>query len=410
MIGGPASPSHHPQELYKGRGMIPGRGEMRFVHIGDSHLGLSQFNRLAEDGINLRERLIYGNFLDGIDAIVGEHPDAVVHSGDLFHSVRPKTPAYTTALEALSRLGDAGIPLLVIAGNHDMRKSRYTTSPFEVLEYHSAPIHAGYGNRYEPVDIGDTRFHLIPNLLQPGQYREEFDRIEPFRNGGNVLVTHGLASTLRDRRLGTVMEHEIDTTMLSPDFDYIALGHFHGQRQVADNAWYCGSQEYITYAEIRDTKGGLLVDLDDDRVEPLDLPRTPMVDLGELDCSSLSSREIGEEIAERCLHEGRSQQPAMARITLSGADRRVLQSMDPGLLQEARSRFLDLRIVVRSEPAGTPLTDRRDLTGVDYVELFAEYLGGQGLESRAHTFVLGKGSEVIRRVMAGEPGEGDAAP
>ena len=31
--------------------MIPGRGEMRFVHIGDSHLGLSQFNRLADDGV-----------------------------------------------------------------------------------------------------------------------------------------------------------------------------------------------------------------------------------------------------------------------------------------------------------------------------------------------------------------------
>ena len=116
--------------------------------------------------------------------------------------------------------------------------------------------------RYEPVDLGDTRFHLIPNLLQASQYREEFDRIEPLRNGRNVLVTHGLASTLRDHRLGTVMEHEIDTTMLSPEFDYIALGHFHGQKQVADNAWYCGSQEYISYAEIGDTKGGLLIDLE----------------------------------------------------------------------------------------------------------------------------------------------------
>ena len=272
---------------------------MRFVHIGDSHLGLSQFNRLADDGVNLRERLIYTNFLDGIDAIVRVRPDAVVHAGDLFHSVRPKTLAYTTALEALTRLGDAGIPLLIIAGNHDMKKSRYTTSPFEVLEYHRAPIHAGYRYRYEPVDLGDARFHLIPNLLQPGQYREEFDRIEPLRTGRNVLVTHGLASTLRDHRLGTVMEHEIDTTMLSPEFDYIALGHFHGQKQVADNAWYCGSQEYISYAEIRDTKGGLLVDLDREMVSPLDLPSTPMIDLGELECEALSSREVGEVIAER---------------------------------------------------------------------------------------------------------------
>jgi exonuclease SbcD len=381
---------------------------MRFVHIGDSHLGLSQFNRLADDGVNLRERLIYTNFLDGIDAIVRVHPDAVVHAGDLFHSVRPKTLAYTTALEALSRLGDAGIPLLIIAGNHDMKKSRYTTSPFEVLEYHSAPIHAGYRYRYEHVEVGDTRFHLIPNLLQPAQYREEFDRIEPLRNGRNVLVTHGLASTLRDHRLGTVMEHEIDTTMLSPDFDYIALGHFHGQKQVADNAWYCGSQEYISYAEIRDTKGGLLLDLDARTVESLDLPRTPMIDLGELECETLSSREVGEEIAGRALHVPTSDQPAMAIITLTGIKRRTFQSVDPGLLQEARSRFLELRTSFSSGASGAPLTDHRDLAGVNYVDLFGEYLKNQNLAEREHRFILEKGSVVIRRLMEGEAGEEDA--
>jgi exonuclease SbcD len=382
---------------------------MRLVHIGDSHLGLSQFSRLDGDGGNLRERLLYRNFLDGIDAILRARPDAVVHAGDLFHSVRPKTPAYTTALEALTRLGDAGIPFLVIAGNHDMMKSRYTTSPFEVLEYHSAPIHAGYHYRYEPVDVGDARFHLIPNLLQPDQYREEFDKVELARDGKNVLVTHGLASTLRDYRLGEVMEHEIDTTMLSPGFDYIALGHFHGQTQVADNAWYCGSQEYISYAEIADTKGGLLIDLDRRNIEPLNLPRTPMIDLGELACADLSSREVGEQIAERAIQAAaRAQEPPLALITLTGADRRGFQDLP--LLQDARSQLLDLKIVVRSDIAGTPLTDRQDLKGVNYVDLFGEYLAGRGLDDRKRRFVSEKGSEIIRRVMAGETGEGDAAP
>jgi exonuclease SbcD len=383
---------------------------MRFVHIGDSHLGLSQFNRLADDGVNLRERLIYTNFLDGIDAIVRVRPDAVVHAGDLFHSVRPKTLAYTTALEALTRLGDAGIPLLIIAGNHDMKKSRYTTSPFEVLEYHSAPIHAGYRYRYEPVDLGDVRFHLIPNLLLPAQYREEFDRIEALKDGRNVLVTHGLASTLRDYRLGTVMEHEIDTTMLSPDFDYIALGHFHGQKQVADNAWYSGSQEYISYAEIRDKKGGLLVDLDAHTVESLDLPCTPMIDLGELECEGLSSREVGEEIVGRAEHAYTSGQPAMAIITLAGTNRRLLRAMDPGLLQGARSRFLDLKIAIRVEASGTPLTDRRSLTGVNYIDLFGDYLKSQNLGEKEHRFIFERGSAVIRKVMAGEAGADDATP
>ncbi|HVN66188.1 MAG TPA: metallophosphoesterase [Methanomicrobiales archaeon] len=384
---------------------------MRFVHIGDSHLGLSQFSRLDEDGGNLRERLVYDHFLAAIDAILRLRPDALVHAGDLFQSVRPRTRAYITALEAITRLGDAGIPLVVIAGNHDMRRSRYTPSPFEILGYHHAPFHAAYGSGYQHVDLGDTRFHLIPNLLQPDQYREEFDRIEPAKDRRNVLVTHGLASTLRDRRLGTVMEHEIDTTMLSPAFDYIALGHFHGQAQVADNAWYCGSQEYISYAEAGDTKGGLLVDLEEGSVVHLDLPCSHLKDLGELDCTSLTSREIGEEIAHRAQAAGEPGEPAMAIITLAGAERRTLQAMDPALLQEARDRFLDLKIAARSTPQGAPLAGgRRDLAGVDYGELFGEYLKDRGLDEARHRFVLSKGREVIRKVMAGEGGGGDAAP
>ena len=384
---------------------------MRFVHIGDSHLGLSQFSRLDEDGGNLRERLVYDHFLAAIDAVVALRPEAVVHAGDLFQSVRPRTRAYLTALEAITRLGEAGIPLVIIAGNHDMRKSRYTPSPFEVLEYHHAPVYAAYGSGYQPVDLGDTRFHLIPNLLQPDQYREEFDRIEPSRDHGNVLVTHGLASTLRDRRLGTVMEHEIDTTMLSPAFDYIALGHFHGQAQVADNAWYCGSQEYISYAEAGDTKGGLLVDLEKCMVTHLDLPCSPLTDLGELDCSSLGPRDIAEEVARRAGAAGGTGEPGMAVITLTGAERRTLQAMDPGILQDARNLFLDLKIVVRTTATGTPLAGgRRDLAGVDYGELFGEYLKGQNLDEGKHRYVLAKGREVIRRVMAGEAGDADAAP
>jgi DNA repair exonuclease SbcCD nuclease subunit len=205
------------------------------------------------------------------------------------------------------------------------------------------------------------------------------------------------------------MEHEIDTTMLSSVFDYIALGHYHGQEQVADNAWYCGSQEYISYAEIGDTKGGLLVDLDRQTVNHLHLPCTPLIDLGELECESLSPQETGEEIAKRITGISDPARPAMAIITLAGITRRMLQAMDPGILRDARSRLLDLKIVTVSRTPGTPLIDRRDLTGVNYVDLFGDYLKTRNLDERKHRFVLEKGSAVIREVMAGTAGGEDAA-
>ena len=111
-------------------------------------------------------------------------------------------------------------------------------------------------------------------------------------------------------------------------------------------------------------------------------PCTPMIDLGELECESLSSREVGEEIAGRALKADTAGQPVMAVITLAGTTRRMLQSVDPGVLQDARSRLLDLKIVIRSGASGTPLTDSRSLTGVNYVDLFNGYLKDQNLAKR----------------------------
>jgi exonuclease SbcD len=83
---------------------------MHLIHIADTHLGLAAFNRLdPESGMNLREKQVYDNFLSAIDAIIREKPDVLVHAGDLFDTIKPKSRAYTTVLEALDRLHAADI-------------------------------------------------------------------------------------------------------------------------------------------------------------------------------------------------------------------------------------------------------------------------------------------------------------
>jgi hypothetical protein len=67
-----------------------------------------------------------------------------------------------------------------------------------------------------------------------------------------------------------------------------------------------------------------------------------------------------------------------------------------------------LKIAVRSEDSGTPLTNRRSLTGVNYVDLFGGYLKDQNLGEKEHRVIFERGSAVIRKVMAGEAGEEDA--
>ena len=373
---------------------------MKIIHIADTHLGLAAFNRLdPESGMNLREKLIYENFLSAIDHIVLEKPDVLVHAGDLFDTVKPKTRAYTTVLEALERLHAAGVPFIVIAGNHSMVKTRYTTSPFEVLSYHHSRIHAAYRFRYEHVEIGDTVFHLIPNMLNVEDYRKAFDALEFSSSHHNVMVTHGLATTIRDKRLQTVGEHEIDTTMLSGTFDYIALGHYHGQCQVADNAWYSGSPEYITYGEIRDRKGGLFIDLDKGSVRPLALPHTPMIDLGTMDCRGIIPDALPGEVI-RTIEDWNIPAYAMVKIVLESDDGGCARSFDQKALLPIREKFLDLKVQWTGMEGDTPIPVQQDLRAIDYISEFEAFVKGKNFPRKDEEHVKALGRETLLQVMA----------
>ncbi len=376
---------------------------MKIVHVADTHLGLSAFNRVdPKTGMNLREQLIYDNFLAAIDRIIDLHPDALVHAGDLFHQVKPKTRAYTTALDALGRLRDAGIPVLMVAGNHSMAKTRYTASPFEVLEragYRANDLYIAHHNRYRRVELDDVVFHLIPNMLLPEGYRAAFEEIE-FSSGTDVLVTHGLASVLSDRRLRTVAEHELDATILSDRFDYIALGHFHDQVQVTDNAWYSGSLEYCNYGEISDTKGGLVVDLASGEVRHVDLPHTPMINLGRINCDGLSAREVVDGILDAVDRAGKGIYQAICQITLDGIRRETLRALDQKALAEVRSRVLDLKLQPLTIDDPSRILYEDSLVGLDYVAEFKHFVEMEHLAPGDEEFVKKTGTDVLRTVIA----------
>ncbi|MCU0631004.1 MAG: metallophosphoesterase [Methanoregulaceae archaeon] len=422
---------------------------MKIIHIADTHLGLAAFNRLdPESGMNLREKQIYDNFLSAVDKIIEAKPDVLVHAGDLFDTVKPKTRAYTTILEALERLHCAGVPFIVIAGNHSMVKTRYTTSPFEVLSYHHSKIHAAYRFRYEHVEIGDTVFHLIPNMLRPEDYRTAYDQVGIVKDRYNVLVTHGLASALKDKRLATVAEHELDSTILSDRFDYIALGHYHRQVQITDNAWYSGSPEYMAYGEIADTKGGLLVDLDHTSAKTLpvivtsrsssssspepfsayssvpspassvhecreyatvlhfDLPKTPMVDLGTILCEGVHVGDITSEIiariTDRCIPP-----LSMVQVTLDGMSREHGKGIDLKELAGVKEKLLDLKIRSATKDQGEISPLQQDVKAIDYLQEFSSFVGKQQMSARQREYVAQCGLDLLRTVMEDHKGDSE---
>ena len=67
--------------------------------------------------MNLEREQIYDNFLAATDGIIRQKPDVLVHAGDLFDTVRSEQGSLDRA-GALERLHAAGIPLVIIPGNH----------------------------------------------------------------------------------------------------------------------------------------------------------------------------------------------------------------------------------------------------------------------------------------------------
>ncbi len=271
----------------------------------------------------------------------------------------------------------------------------------------ASDLYVAHNNRYRRVELGDAVFHLIPNMLLSEGYRTAFEGVE-FSSGTNVLVTHGLASILKDRRLHTVAEHELDATILSDRFDYIALGHFHGQVQVADNAWYSGSLEYCNYGEITETKGGLAVDLETGDVGHIDLPHTPMIGLGRINCDGLSAREVVDGILDAADATGKKTYQAICQVTLDGIRRETLRSLDQKALVEIRNRMLDLKLQVIATDDPSRIFYEDSLVGLDYISEFERFVEREHLAPGEEEYVKKTGTAVLRSVIARHK-EGESA-
>lgn len=312
---------------------------MRIVHLADSHLGFSSYSRLDQHGQNRIEEMVYSGFNQAVEKIVQIHPDAVVHAGDVFHHVRPKIKPLVIFQRGLQRLNEAGIPVIVISGNHDAPKSYSQTSPFRLFDGLQG-VYIAQRYQYERFEVGGYNFHCIPFCLEPQDYLDEFQKIE--RKGRDVLVMHGLVESLKNRKMRSVGEHELNDSLLKSDFDYIALGHFHGQTPIAANAWYSGSVEYFNFGEAEDKKGMLLVDLETGRAEPVEVRPKYMIDHPAVDCSGMTSEELAECLLDLC-HEDEIQD-RMVRITLMNVNRAAYRSIDQGRLNRLGSAALYFKI------------------------------------------------------------------
>ncbi|MBB4981901.1 exonuclease SbcCD subunit D [Streptomyces nymphaeiformis] len=251
---------------------------MRLLHTSDWHLGRS-FHR-----VGLLDA--QAAFLDHLVATVHAHDvDAVLVAGDVYDRAVPPLPAVELFDTALHRLAEAGVPTVMISGNHDSaRRLGVGAGLIERAGIHLRTDPDGIGTPVVLTDPhGEVALYGLP-YLEPALVRERLGAEKAGHEAVLAAAMDRVRADLATRPAGTrsvVLAHafvaggapsdsERDITVggvaavptgIFDGVDYVALGHLHGSQTLTPRVRYSGSPLAYSFSEADHRKTMWLIDL-----------------------------------------------------------------------------------------------------------------------------------------------------
>ncbi|MBQ0000354.1 MAG: exonuclease SbcCD subunit D [Clostridiales bacterium] len=258
---------------------------MRFIHISDLHLGKNIY------GVSMIENGDQTDWVEQFIKTAGETaPDAVVIAGDVYDRSSPSGEAVLLLDHLLTGLSELGIPVLMVAGNHD--SGQRLSFGKNLLSQNQIYISGTLDKKLTSVRIAskdgkdNTVFWLMPYLFPAlvSQVLED-ETIHDYDTAvrrllaaqeidfseKNILIAHQnvTANGVEAERGGSETMvggvGQIDYTAFD-GFTYAALGHIHSAYPVGrPEVRYAGSPLYYHFDELRQpAKGPLLVEVGED--------------------------------------------------------------------------------------------------------------------------------------------------
>ena len=265
---------------------------LTLLHFADAHIDMANYGRHdPESGLPMRVI----DFLKSLDMIVDtaieEKVDLVLFAGDAY---KDRNPAPTFQREwgrRIIRLSKAGIPTVLLVGNHDLSPALGRAHAIEEFNTLEVPyVHMiDQPTFLKPEDIDGVPVQIMalpwisrsgllahlglrPGAPQPGQIYEElesrltelvktwFEQIDP--NLPLVFTAHASVQGAKYGAERTVMlgsDMVLPGSMVrDPLLDYVALGHIHKPQNLNENAHppviYPGSIERVDFGEAADDK------------------------------------------------------------------------------------------------------------------------------------------------------------
>ncbi len=267
---------------------------MTLAHLSDTHLGYRAYGRNTEHGVNQREVDVMKTFQACLDAISQKEPDLVVHSGDLFHVVRPSNATIVRAFELVSKFQEKrqGMPFLIIGGNHDTPKLADSGNILKLFT--SIPGVRVFTHRLEIGEVADLDLEFMAVPHQSLQTGEHYEYSPSLGKKHSLLILHGVDKDLIKHGAG-----DIEITETRHDrWTYVALGDYHTFRPYGSNVCYSGSTDFAS-TNIWDeasTKFWIWFDTETGKLENIPLKTRRVIDLPRIDALKLEPREIEKRL------------------------------------------------------------------------------------------------------------------
>lgn len=247
---------------------------MRFIHLGDLHLGryLGDFDLIDDQRY----------MLDQIIGIIRQKSvDAVLIAGDVYDKSVPSEAAMNLLDYFLRKLAENKVKTYMISGNHDSDdRLNYGSNLFQVNDIYISSVFDGTLHRYSLTDeYGSVNVYLLP-FVKASQVRHFFenDKIETYEDAVRVIIDH---TDIDVNERNVIVAHQFVAGIgQNPDmggsegmavqnvglvesigystfdkFDYVALGHIHSPQSIGrKEVRYAGSMLKYSLKEAHNNK------------------------------------------------------------------------------------------------------------------------------------------------------------
>ncbi|MGD8857839.1 MAG: exonuclease SbcCD subunit D [Chloroflexota bacterium] len=276
--------------------MKSNQSPIRILHFADAHIDIANYGR--HDPVTaLPVRVM--DFLASLDQIVDraieEQVDLVLFAGDAYKDRNPQPTFQREWGQRMMRLSQAGIPTLLLVGNHDVSPTagrahtlqEYSTLEVpnlhvasriellgpEILEINLQVITVPWVSRSALMtreDIAGRKVEEILHILE-GRVGEAIEKLIAQAKPDIPLVLSAHAG-VQGARYGSeravMLGHDLvlgGAIVADKRLDYVALGHIHKHQSLNDGRHppivYPGSIERIDFGEAKEQKGFVLAEV-----------------------------------------------------------------------------------------------------------------------------------------------------